>query len=284
MLPQEGPTQADRITGLFVWTFPSVCLLSICNVVFSDAALFAARIVGSRLPALLQRAARAVNSMSNLVLAAIGYLWIHSSCRSAANVCLSNALVEVECAKTVALALCVIFVFSMSDRLSTSVLYPDHTSSFLSRMAESGGVVIAWQLVGEREGLAPLFVALLVARRARFALPKVSKYVCALLRVAVVAIALAALGQNCSTVSQKASVGILLSSALLGSSRPQAGSAAEIPANVEKPIRQRGESPRAGRVGRVLARQFSTLKRLFSYFYEFDKIPSAQMECLEHKA
>jgi hypothetical protein len=220
MPSHAGADQAGRIVELFTWTFPSVCLLSICNVMLNDAVFFAVRIVGRRLPNLVQRCARTTNEAVNLAVAVLGYLWIHSSCRPGIDACASNVLAEVECAKTVALALCTVFALSMCDRLSTVLLYPDHFSSFVSRMGEAGGVVIAWQLLGEREGLAPLFVALLVARRSRFALPRISKYTCASLRVAVAAIAVNALGKNCNTVTQKASVGILLSTVLLRSSCP----------------------------------------------------------------
>lgn len=221
MLSQEGATQADRIVGLFTWTFPSVCLLSVCNVMFNDALLFGVRIVGIRLPKLVQRCLRAANATLNLVIAAIGYLWVYGSCKPAVDVCSSNVLMEVDCSKTTALALCTVFAFSVSDRFSTVLLYPDQHSSFMVRMGESGGVVIAWQLVGEREGLAPLFVALLIARRARFALPRISQYACGFLRVLLAAIAFNALGKNCNTVSQKASVGILLSVLLLKSPCPR---------------------------------------------------------------
>lgn len=219
-MPHEGPTQSDRIAELFSWTFPSVCMLCVCNVLFSDAVLFALRMVGNRVPALLQRSARTINALFNLAFAASGYLWIHGSCRPAVDVCASNALMHVDCAKPVALSLCAIFVFSLVDRLTTLLLYPELSTSFTWRMGETGCVVIGWQLVGEREGLAPLFVALLVARRARFSLPRISKYACGLLRLAVATIAFNALGRNCNTVSQKASVGILLSTVLLRVSWP----------------------------------------------------------------
>lgn len=221
MIPQDGPTQADRIVGLFTWTFPSVCLLAVCNVLLNDAILFPVRIVGNRLPRVAQTAGRLANSTFNLAGAVFGYLWIHSACKPAVDLCSSNVLMNVECAKPVSLSLCAMFAISIWDRFFNVLFYPEYSSSFLSRMGEAGGVVIAWQLVGEREGMAALFVALLIARRARFAFPRVSKYGCGLLRLAIASIAFNALGKNCNTVSQKASVGILLSTLLLSSSCPQ---------------------------------------------------------------
>jgi hypothetical protein len=190
-------------------------------VLLNDYMLFVVRIVGNRLPEFVQRGARTFNELLNFLIAVIGYIWIHWSCRPAAGVCSSNMLMNADCSKTVALALCVTFALSIYDRFSTVFIYRNYWSSFSSRMGESGGVVIAWQLVGEREGLAPLFVALLCTRRARFALPRISKYVCGFLRFSVFAIAFNALGANCNTVSQKASVGILISTFLLSSSCPQ---------------------------------------------------------------
>lgn len=157
----------------------------------------------------------------NLGVAVLGYLWIHDSCRPAVDVCSTNPLMDAGCSKAVSLTACVLLTLSVFDRFSTVLLYPKSPGSFLLRMGESGGVVIAWQLVGDREGLAPLFVSLLLARRARFAMPRVSKYACVLLRLAVAAVAFSALGKNCNTLSQKAAVGILLSTIVLGSSCPR---------------------------------------------------------------
>lgn len=208
------------MVGLFTWTFPSVCLLAVCNVMLNDAVLFPVRIVGNRLPKIIQRIGRLANSSVNLFGAVFGYLWIHGSCKPAVDVCSSNVLMNVECTKPVALSLCAMFAISIWDRFFNVLFYPEHSSSFLSRMGEAGGVVIAWQLIGEREGMAALFVALLLARRARFAFPRISKYGCGLLRLAIASIAFNALGKNCNTISQKASVGILLSTLLLSSSCP----------------------------------------------------------------
>lgn len=229
MIGEGGATQADRIVGLFAWTFPSVCLLSVCNVMFNDSVLFAVRVVGNRLPTLVQRLARTASAMFNLSVAVLGYMWIHGSCRPAVEVCSSNVLADLNCSKPVSLTLCSAFAFSIWDRFATVLLYPEHSSSFSERMGESGAVVIAWQLVGEREGLAPLFVALLIARRARFAFPRISRWVCGVLRTAVAFVAVNALGHNCNTVSEKASVGVLLSTLLLGNRLPYESAPAKAP-------------------------------------------------------
>ena len=218
---EEGPTtQADRIVSLFSWTFPSVCILAFVYVILNDSFFFAARIIGSRLPLIVRRAAMAANSIFNLLVATVGYLCIYNTCSPVNDVCSSNALIKVQCSKTIALSLCTVISLSISDRFFVVFLYPDNKSSFLSRMGEIGGVVIAWQLFAERQGLAPLFVALLLARRSRFALPRISKHTCVLLKCTVAVIAFNALGKNCNTISQKASVGILLSTFLLPSSFP----------------------------------------------------------------
>ena len=218
---QDEATQADRIVGLFAWTFPSVCLLAVCNVLLNDAVLFPVRIIGNRLPSVVQRLGRLACKTINLACAVFGYLWIHVSCRPTVDVCSSNVLMNVECAKPVTLSLCAMFSVCIFDRVLDVLFYPEHSSSFLSRMGESGGVTIAWQLVGDREGMTSLFVALLLARRARFAFPLIAKYGCGVLRLAIASVALNALGKNCNTVSQKASVGILLSTLLLTSACPQ---------------------------------------------------------------
>lgn len=212
---QTGPTQSDRVVDLFGWTFPSVCLLCVCNMLFNDAVLFAVRIVGNRLPAVVQRAARTTNAALNLAGAAAGYLWVYSNCSPWRDVCSSNVLINVNCTKSVALSLCALLALSLSDRVFLILLYPEHFSSFAARAGECGAVVIAWQMVSEREGVAALFVALLIARRARFAIPTITRYACGFFRLAVASIALNALGKNCNTVSQKASVGILISTLLL---------------------------------------------------------------------
>lgn len=220
---EEQPTiQADLIVNLFSYTFPSVCILAFVNVILNDSFFFAARMIGSRLPFILRRVVMAAHSIFNFLIATVGYFCIYNACSpvTVTDVCSSNALIKVECSKTVALALCTVVSLSMSDRFSVVFLYPDSKSSFLSRMGETGGVVIAWQLFAERQGLTPFFVALLLARRSSFALPRISKHACVLLKCTVALIAFNALGKNCNTISQKSSVGILLSTFLIPSSSP----------------------------------------------------------------
>lgn len=248
MTLQDGPTQSDRMVKLFSWTFPSVCVLCVANVLFRDSILFLLRVVGNRVPSLAQRGLRLFHAVFNLAVAVAGYFVIHGACRPAVDVCSANVLMQTDCTKVVSLALCGLFALSLADRFVDLLLYPAHTSSFLTRMGEAGGIVIGWQLIGDKEGLGPLFVSLLLARRSRFAFPRTAKYGCIVLRCAIGTIAFNALGKNCNTVSQKASVGILLSTVLLSSATP-----CSTPSNGSGPLAAAPKAP-AMRTGRRVAR------------------------------
>ena len=207
-MPQlDADTQSERVANLFSFSFPSVCLLSVCNVLFGDSVFFLIKVISNRVPRVVRRGARLVNSVLNLLIAGAGFMSIQTRCTS--EICKYNALVDVDCAKPVSLLLCLLFVISGTDRVSSPFFYPNHTSSFLFRVRESASVVIAWQLFAERESIAPLYVAFLISRRARFAFPVVSAYLCCALSCTVGLTSLLALGKNCQTVSQKAATGVL---------------------------------------------------------------------------
>ena len=229
---------------LFSWTFPSVCVLCVANVLFRDS-ISSLRIVGNRVPSLAQQGMRNVHAVFNLAVAVAGYIVIHGACRPAVDVLHERA--HADGLHQGGLARAVRPLRSAWPTALWTSSYPAHTSSFHAH--GRSGIVIAWRLIGDKGGLGPLFVALLLARRSRFALPRMAKYRCIVLRFAVGTIAFNAREELQHRVS-KASVGILLSTVLLSSatpcSTPPNGSAT--PALVPKAPAPRPEKQQGHRV------------------------------------
>jgi len=214
---EHEQSKSERISDLFSFTFPSVCLLCIISILLKDAAMFVFRLMGHALPFIFRRGMALCFGVLNTTLGILCCIWIHRECSSPGEVCSTNMLSNSRCVKPVALCLVGLLLMSLSDRVVLLLLYPDLATTFISRMGEAGSVIMGWQLLGDREGVAPLFVTLLVCRRCRFALPRACRYVSAVLRGALATFSLLALGKNCNSTSQKASVGVLLCTLLLSS-------------------------------------------------------------------
>lgn len=217
-----APTPSDKLVGLFTWTFPSVTILCLGNILAHDSILFVSRVIGNRIPTIARSTMSFTFSAWNAALAIVGLGFLNINCKIGLDVCNINPLKHLDCSKTVAIELVVLFVLSMVDRIVLIFLYANHRTSFLTRMGECGSIVIAWQLLGERESLAPVFLSLLVAQRLRFLLPQSSKYAGWLFRTALGCYSILALGKNCNTTSQKAAVGIALCLVLSSSKCPKA--------------------------------------------------------------